>query len=117
MSGKGLVKCTLGFGYAAGGSTQEEIVVIYNDYIVGEFDRLIVCDSAVPITVDIPEALGGGRVLEIANINTGLVTVSAYGADVINGESTQSVYQDCCMDIKDAIINMSGSMEGYWVII
>ena len=68
-------------------------------------DGLIVCDRATAMTVNLLAATGSKRTLEISNINSGIVTVTPNGADTINGEVTQSVYNGSCMVIKDYAAN------------
>jgi hypothetical protein len=107
-SGNGLVRCELRFQYISSGAAQSDIVTITSSsYAVGSSDSLIICNSSSAIAITLPTASGTGRVIQIANINTGLVTVSG---GTINGETSQSVYEDNCMDVRDY-----GS--GVWVII
>ena len=68
-------------------------------------DGLIVCDRATAMTVNLLAATGSKRTLEIGSINNGVVTVTPNGADTINGEVTQSVYNGSCMVIKDYAAN------------
>ena len=66
---------------------------------------LIVCNKAVAMGVQLLAATGSKRTLQIANINDGAVTVTPDGADTINGEVTQIVYKNSCMEIKDYAAN------------
>ena len=68
-------------------------------------DKLIVCNKATAMTVNLLAATGSKRTLEIGSINNGVVTVTTNGADTINGEETQSVYNGSCMVIKDYAAN------------
>ena len=73
-------------------------------------DGLIVCNKAIAMVVNLLAASGSKRLLEIASINDGPVTVTPNGADTINGEATQIVYKNSCMVIKDYAANK-------WIII
>jgi hypothetical protein len=98
-SGSGLVDTELNFAYITSGATQSGIVTITSaSYTVGDTDSLIICNSTSAITINLPSATGTGRVIQIANINTGLVTVSG---GTINGETSQEIYEDNCMDVRD----------------
>jgi hypothetical protein len=98
-SGNGLVNCELNFQYISSGTVQSDIVTITSSsYTVGSTDSLIICNSTSAIAITLPTASGTGRVIQIANINTGLVTVSG---GTINGETSQDIYEDNCMDVRD----------------
>jgi hypothetical protein len=73
-------------------------------------DGLIVCNKATAMTVNLLAATGSNRTLQIANINIGNVTVTPNGADTIDGEVSQVLYNGSCMDIKDYAANK-------WVIV
>jgi hypothetical protein len=73
-------------------------------------DNLIVCNKAAAMTVNLLAATGSNRIRQIASINDGPVTVTPNGADTIDGEASQIVYKNSCMDIKDYVANK-------WVII
>jgi hypothetical protein len=110
-TGRGLVRCNLGFVYLSSGAVQSGVVTVTSTpYTVGETDNLIICNSLVAITINLPVASGTGRELQIANINIGVVTVEGNLAETINGELNQLVYEDSCMDVKDYGV-------GTWVII
>ena len=79
------------------------VVVNTTTEIIG--DGLIVCNKATAMTVNLLAATGSERTLAIASINDGVVTVTPNGADTINGEITQSVYNGSCMVIKDYAAN------------
>jgi hypothetical protein len=68
-------------------------------------DGLIVCNRATAMTVNLLAATGSKRTLEIASINDGVVTVTPNGADTINAEVSQSVYNGSCIVIKDYAAN------------
>lgn len=73
-------------------------------------DNLIVGNSATAITVNLLAATGSDRIRQVSSINNGIVTVTPNGADTINGEVTQVVYNGSCMVIKDYAANK-------WIII
>jgi hypothetical protein len=73
-------------------------------------DGLIVCNKVSAMTVNLLAASGSNRVLEIASINDGVVTVTPNGADTIDGEVSQLIYRNSCMVIKDYAANK-------WIII
>lgn len=68
-------------------------------------DGMIVCNKATAMGVQLLAATGSKRTLEIASINDGVVTVTPDGADTINAEVSQSVYNGSCMVIKDYAAN------------
>lgn len=68
-------------------------------------DDMIVCNSAIAITVNLLAATGSNRIIQISNINTGAVTVEGDGVDTVDGELTQIVYQWDTMEIKDYAAN------------
>ena len=73
-------------------------------------DGLIVCNKTTAMTVNLLAATGSERTLAIASINDGVVTVTPNGADTINAEISQSIYNGSCMVIKDYAANK-------WIII
>jgi hypothetical protein len=73
-------------------------------------DGLIVCNKAASMTVNLLAATGSNRMRQISSINDGPVTVIPNGADTIDGEVSQIIYKNSCMDIKDYA-------AGKWVII
>ena len=68
-------------------------------------DGLIVCNKTTAMTVNLLAASGSNRVREIANINIGNITVTPNGADTIDGETSQVLYNGSCMVIKDYAAN------------
>jgi hypothetical protein len=84
--------------------------IVIDSYTEFLEDGMIICNKATAMTVTLLAATGGKRVLQIASINDGVVTITPDGADTINGEITQSLNNGDCMDIKDYA-------SGKWVII
>jgi hypothetical protein len=80
------------------------------DYTAAVNDDVIVCNKTTAMTITLPAATGSGQAYAIANINTGVVTIDASGAETINGETTQTVDQWACAQIVDYA-------AGAWVII
>jgi len=68
-------------------------------------DGLIVCDRATAMTVNLLAATGSKRTIKIGSINDGVVTVTPNGADTINGEVSQLLYNDSCMVVQDYAAN------------
>ena len=73
-------------------------------------DGLIVCNKTTAMTVNLLAATGSDRIRQVASINDGVITVTPDGADTIDGEVTQSIYNGSCMVIKDYAANK-------WIII
>jgi hypothetical protein len=76
-------------------------------YDVDDSDYYIKCDSAVDMVVNLPEATSSDRVLKIKNVNTAgkIVTVTPLGAETIDGEATQTLYENDCIELVDDDIN------------
>lgn len=72
-------------------------------------DYTIVANKITTININLLPATGSGRELQIANINTGMANVVPYATDTINGETSQYVRDNSCMDIKDYA-------TGKWII-
>lgn len=57
-------------------------------------NNLYVCNSASPITVTLPTAVGkNGCVLFFKNINTGNITIDGFSTQTIDGQLTQILYR------------------------
>lgn len=72
-------------------------------------DRILYCNSILPITVTLP-ATTVGQCFDIKNIGAGLVTVEGDGSDTIDDELTQELAQGESMTLICATAN-------YWIII
>lgn len=79
------------------------------NYTVQENDDLIVCSSIAGFTVTLLEATGSGRILNIKNLNTGLIIVDGDGS-TIDGETMQTLSQYDNLQICDYA-------AGLWIII
>jgi len=86
------------------------IVVKTSAYTVEENDDLVICNSTTPFTVTLLAATGSGRIVNIKNINTGLVTLEGDGSDTIDGILNQSIYQYNNIQVCDYA-------SGKWIII
>jgi hypothetical protein len=73
-------------------------------------DDVVVCNSTTAFAVSIPSSYGAGRILTITNVNTGNITVTAYGASTIAGEATITLVQYESIQIVDYAI-------GKWCVI
>ena len=83
-----------------------QVPVVYTDtHIVISADTIVICNKPTAMTVTLPVASGGSRILEIKNIGAGLVTVATNGADTLDGELTQSLYQWEAITIVDYAAN------------
>ena len=76
-------------------------------YDVDEYNYYIRCDPAVDMVVNLPQATASGRVLKIKNVNiTGkTVTITPLGAETVDGEATQVLYNGDCIELIDDDIN------------
>ncbi len=109
-SGKGLISMVLDLQYTASSSCAGGISIpSVFPYTIKDTDTLIICDSAVAVTVNLPKATGSSRKIEIKSIGLGAVTVEADGAETIDNALNQVLTQWDCMDIIDYVI-------GNWVI-
>ena len=77
--------------------------IITTDYTVEISDAVIICNSALPITVYLRPATAQYSLITIASINTGLVTVVGSGspAETIDDETEQYLDQWDSMSIID----------------
>ena len=67
--------------------------VITGTYSATTNDGVITCNSASAFALNLPAATGSGFLLTVANINTGLVTITPNGTDKIDGQATQIIAQ------------------------
>lgn len=78
-----------------------KVTITAISYTALETDELIVCDKSTAMTITLPAATGSGQMYEIANINTGAVTLDAAGSETINGKATQTIDQWACIQCID----------------
>lgn len=83
---------------------------VTSDYTIVEDDDLIVCDTTNNITITLIESTGLGRVLNIKNINTGIITLVGNGIATIDGEVSQTILQYDNIQLSDYKV-------GIWLII
>jgi len=81
-----------------------------SNYTAVEDDDLIICNSLSDFTIDLMEATNSGRILNIKNINTGVITVEGYNTDTIDGNLNQTLNQWENLQICDYDSNV-------WVIV
>jgi len=95
-SGKGLIPIILELSYTSNpsisGSGSISIPTVF-PYTVKPTDTLIVVDSAIAVTVNLPSATGSSRELKISSIGLGEVTIEGAGTDEIDDELNQSINQ------------------------
>src|SRR5574343_975430 len=94
---------TLSASVASGGSASVRILLASDT--VQSTDGVLVCNSTSEITIKLPVATGSGRSLIIANVSTGNVIIDGDNADVIDGETTQTIGQYETISILDYITN------------
>lgn len=85
-------------------------VVTTTPYTLGTIKYIIIVNSTSPITINLPAAIGQGRIYYIKNVNTGVVTVDGSGSETIDGELTQTINQWETMPICDYA-------TGTWIIL
>jgi hypothetical protein len=102
-TGRGLIDVQLNIEYVSAVIAPDAgiVTVTTTPYTVGATDEFIVVNSATAVVINLPSATGSGREMHINNIGAGTVTVTPVSPQTINGETTQSVHQYECMDIKD----------------
>jgi hypothetical protein len=85
-------------------------VVKTTTYTVDDNDDLVICNSATPFTVTLLAATGSGRVVNIKNINSGLVTIEGNLSETIDSELNQSLNAFSNIQVCDYA-------SGKWIII
>lgn len=104
----------------AGGVTIEplrkSVVLIYDDYLIQDYDDLVVCSKGSAMNATLPAATGSGAVHIIKNIGAGTVTVLCSVYDLLDsdgylgGEDSEEVAQWGCLTVCDCAY-------GLWIII
>jgi hypothetical protein len=84
-------------------------IIYTNTFTVTESDTTCIANKSTAMTVNIPAAIGSGRLLHIKNIGLGNVTIEGNGSNTIDGELTQTLYQWEAIIIQDY-----GS--GVWIV-
>ena len=64
-------------------------------------NHIAVCNSAGAFTLNLPAATGSGREFIIHNVNSGVVTIDANGAETINGSLTHDLTQNNSVTLYD----------------
>lgn len=86
------------------------IVIKTTTYTVEENDDLVVANSATPFTITLLAATGSGRVVNIKNINTGLVTIEGNLSETIDSELNQPLNAFSNIQVCDYA-------SGKWIVI
>ena len=73
-------------------------------------DDVVVCNSALAMTANLPAATGSGRRQCIKNIGVGTVTVDGSGSETIDGVTTKPLLQWEAMRLVDYAV-------GAWVMV
>ena len=84
-----------------------KITTITDTYQVLVTDQTIICDKTTAFTVTLPTAVVGQK-FNIKNINTGTVTLEGDGADTIDGDLNQAIYQWECVQVQCYAANKWG---------
>lgn len=69
-------------------------------YIIQAGDEVILCNGT--FTVTLPAATGSGVVYLVKNIGTGTITLAAAGGETIDGEASQTIYNNEFIPVIDA---------------
>jgi hypothetical protein len=85
-------------------------VIKTTTYTVEDNDDLVVANSATPFTITLLAATGSGRVVNIKNINTGLVTIEGNLSETIDSELNQPLNAFSNIQVCDYA-------SGKWIII
>lgn len=73
-------------------------------YTIVSTDDLVRCNGT--FTVNLPAAIGSGKVYQIKNIGTGTITINGNASDTIDTElSVDLTIQNESLSIVDAILN------------
>lgn len=87
----------------------QPIMTVASPYLIGENDYTIVCGAE--ITVTLPNAIGiPGRIYNIKNISTGIVTVATTSSQTIDGSTTRLI------KIMNESITVQSNNENWLVI-
>lgn len=73
-------------------------------------DDVIICNSATAFTVTLPTASGSGKLVEVKNINSGVVTIEGASSDTIDGDLNIAILQWESVSLVDYAANK-------WVIV
>ena len=79
------------------------VTTVIDTYTILSTDDTVVCNKLTDFTVTLPTGVVGHKI-NIKNIGDGTITVSLAG-DTIDGEASQLVYTDDCMQIQCAAAN------------
>jgi hypothetical protein len=68
------------------------ITTVIDTYQILATDRTVVCNKLTAFTVTLPTAVVG-YVINIKNIGAGTITIEGSGADTVDGDANQAIYQ------------------------
>ena len=75
------------------------------NYTLTSSDFTVNCTSGT-FTISLPTAIGiTARSYEITNTGSGVITLDAFGSQTIQGDLTQTIYQDECFVIRSTGAN------------
>lgn len=75
------------------------------NYTLTSSDFTVNC-TVNSFTVTLPTAVGiAGRAFEITNTGSGIITLEGNGSETIQGDLTQSIYQDECFVVRSTGLN------------
>jgi hypothetical protein len=74
-------------------------------------DDIIVCDGTFTVTLYSTSSGTFGRILQIKNVGTGVITIDANGADTIDGALT------IVLDQQYASVTLLCALAGIWYIL
>jgi hypothetical protein len=80
------------FTSAPGSGIIGEITTVTDTYTVLVSDETVICNKDTAFTVTLPTAVVGQR-FNFKNIGVGTVTLEGNGADTIDGDLNQAIYQ------------------------
>jgi hypothetical protein len=116
VTGAALISTTLGVtglstltgGATTGGARSIKVETVTGTATVAATSELVICNSASNFALALEQSVGAGRKIFIKNINTGIVTVTPLAtgtADLIDGETTQTLNQWDCMEICSYVVD------------
>ena len=83
---------------------------VTTNYTATTNDYSIVANGTSAFTITLPASSGSGQVIELTNINVGVVTLDGAGSDLVGGSLTVTLNQGDSITIRDY-------SAGNWIII
>jgi hypothetical protein len=78
-------------------------IVVDDNYVLNRTDDLVVCNKTGDMTLTLVPATGYGKIIQVKNINTGIVTIDPDGTDTIEDEVSFDLYQGESLVIVDYV--------------